>query len=218
MDATEPGSQLHRIAVEIAALAQNGLHYARDGGDRYEIARYRRLQEISAEMMSLLSGVDAAEFHREIVAQTGHATPKVDVRAALFDPDGRVLLVRERADGRWTLPGGWADALDAPTEAVTREMAEEAGLKVRVVKLAAVYDGFRRNGHPAAPFHIYKLFFIVERLDDADPIAGLDEETTGVGFFALDALPELSTRRTTADQLRRLYQHHLDPSLPADVD
>ncbi|MGH3656624.1 MAG: NUDIX domain-containing protein [Micromonosporaceae bacterium] len=228
-EATEPGRRLHRLAVEIAALAQNGLTYANKGAggrrpgpdsvaNRYEVARYRRLQEISAELMSITSGVDAAEFHYEIAAQTGHATPKVDVRGALFDPDGKVLLVRERIDNRWTLPGGWADALDSPTEAVTREFAEEAGLKVRAARLAAVYDGFRRNAHPAAPFHIYKMFFLMERLDDAVPTAGLDEETTAVDFFALDALPELSRRRTSAEQLHRLHQHHLDPALPADVD
>ncbi len=214
-ETTAAGAWLHTIAVEIAALAQNGLNY---GTDRYEIARYRRLQRISAELMELVSGESADTFHHAIEAQFGHATPKVDVRGALFDGQGRVLLVRERIDNRWTLPGGWADALDAPSEAVTREVAEEAGLKVRVARLAAVYDGFRRNGHPTAPFHIYKLMFLVERLDDAEPVAGLDEETTGVGFFALDALPELSTRRTTEEQLHRLYQHHCNPAMPADVD
>jgi ADP-ribose pyrophosphatase YjhB (NUDIX family) len=215
VEQSEQGRRLHTLAVEIAALAQNGLHY---GTDRYEIARYRRLQEISAEVMSLVSGVDSTEFLCEIVAQSGHATPKVDVRGVLFDHHGHVLLVRERRDGRWTLPGGWADALDAPSAAAVREFAEEAGLNVRVRKLAAVYDGFRRNRHPAIPFHIYKMFFMMERLDDAPPVAGLDEETTDVGFFALDGLPELSTRRTTEDQLRRLHQHHLDPGLPTDVD
>ncbi|MGH3738663.1 MAG: NUDIX hydrolase N-terminal domain-containing protein [Micromonosporaceae bacterium] len=221
-DQPEQGARLHALAVEIAALAQNGLNYAnRDTGtiaNRYEVARYRRLQQISAEMMSLASGHPAEAFHHAIEAEFGHATPKVDVRGALFDGDGRVLLVREKIDGRWTLPGGWADALDAPTEAVVREVAEEAGLKVRVTRLAAVYDGFRRNGHPTAPFHIYKLMFLLERLDDAEPVAGLDDETTGVGFFALDALPELSSRRTSEEQLHRLYQHQLNPAMPADVD
>lgn len=218
-DGGSAGAKLHALAVEIAALAQNGLNYAPGrGNDRYELARYRRLQEISAEVMGLVADAEAGPFHRAIVAETGHATPKVDVRGALFDDADRVLLVRERIDDRWTLPGGWADALDAPSEAVTREFAEEAGLKVRVARLAAVYDGFRSNGHPTAPWHIYKLFFLVARLDDADPVAGLDGETTDVSFFALDALPDLSTRRTTADQLHRLLAHHHDPALPADVD
>ncbi|MGH3739948.1 MAG: NUDIX hydrolase [Micromonosporaceae bacterium] len=214
-EAESHGERLHKIAMEIAALAQNGLNY---GTDRYEIARYRRLQEISAEVMGMISGVDDTHFHHQIAAEVGHATPKVDVRGALFDADERVLLVREKVDGRWTLPGGWADALDTPTEAITREVAEEAGLKVRVLRLAAIYDGFRSNGHPTAPFHIYKLLFLLGRLDDAEPVAGLDGETTGVGFFALDSLPELSTRRTTESQLGRLLAHHRDPTMPADVD
>ena len=213
--AEEQGKRLHEIAVEIAALAQNGLNY---GTDRYEIARYRRLQQISAEVLGMVSGDDPVHFHRQIVAEVGHATPKVDVRGAVFDDAGRVLLVQEAKDQRWTLPGGWADALDAPSEAVIREVAEEAGLATRVRKLAAVYDGYRSNGHPVAPFHIYKLLFLMERLDDAEPTAGLDEETIDVGFFALDALPVLSTYRTNEAQLHRLYAHHQDPALPADVD
>lgn len=216
---TDQAARLHAIAVEIAALAQNGLTYAHTrGDDRYELARYRRLQQLSAEVMGLVSDAEVAPLHHAIVAETGHATPKVDVRGALFDDADRILLVRERVDDKWTLPGGWADALDAPSEAVTREFAEEAGLKVGVVRLAAVHDGFRSNGHPRTPWHIYKLFFLVERLTDADPVAGLDGETTDVGFFALDDLPELSHRRTNADQLRDLLAHHRDPTLAASFD
>lgn len=229
---TDHGKRLHEIAVEIAALAQNGLNYANKGtgsldasrpgpgalGDRYEIARYRRLQEISAEVLAMVAGQEPSHFHRQIVSEIGHATPKVDVRGAIFDDDGRVLLVQEAKDRRWTLPGGWADALDAPTEAIIREVAEEAGLATRVRKLAAVHDGFRSNGHPVAPFHIYKLLFLMERLDDAGPTAGLDEETIDVGFFGLDALPVLSTFRTNEAQVHRLYAHHQDLTLPPDVD
>ena len=130
----------------------------------------------------------------------------------------RVLLVREKRDGGWTLPGGWADALDLPSAAVEREFAEEAGLTVRAARLAAVHDGFRHNGHPPGPWHIYKLLFLVERTDEAEPVAGLDGETTDVGFFDLDDLPPLSTRRTTVEQLRLLRDRHRDPTLPAAFD
>jgi len=150
----------------------------------------------------------------------GYATPHLDVRGALFDGD-RILLVREASDGKWTLPGGWADPLDRPRAAVEREFAEEAGLAVRAVRLAAVWDGMISNAHRAsgAPFHIWKLFFLCERLEPgAVPEAGRDGETTDVGFFAVDDLPELSTRRTTAEQLRQLLAHHRDPSLPPTSD
>ncbi|HEY8472247.1 MAG TPA: NUDIX hydrolase N-terminal domain-containing protein [Natronosporangium sp.] len=213
---TEPGRRLHALAIELAAMAQNGLNYATD---RYETARYRRLQAVTAELLAMLSDGDPAEFRAALAAEAGHATPKVDVRGALFDDAGRVLLVREKRDGRWTLPGGWADPLDPPARAVEREVAEEAGLTVRAVRLAAVHDGSKHNGHGASPWHIYKLFFVVERTDPAEePVAGLDEETTGVGFFAPDQLPDLSTRRTTADQLHLMWTYHADPALPTAFD
>ncbi|HZC27051.1 MAG TPA: NUDIX hydrolase N-terminal domain-containing protein, partial [Actinopolymorphaceae bacterium] len=116
--------RLHALAVELAAMSHNGLHYATD---RYDLARYRRFQAMSAEIMGMLSGGDPASFRAALAAEAGHATPKVDVRGALVE-DGRILLVQEARDGRWTLPGGWADALDTPSEAVEREFGEEAGL------------------------------------------------------------------------------------------
>lgn len=198
-------------------MAQNGLNYSQD---RYDLARARRMRELSGDLFALLSdgGVGAESFQRALEAEAGHATPKVDVRGALFDDADRVLLVREARDGGWTLPGGWADAMDTPTAACEREFLEEAGLRVRVTRLGALHDGSRRNAHGATPWHIYKLFFLVERLDDAEPTAGLDGETTGVGFFSCDELPDLSTRRTTVDQLRSLLARHHDPTLPTDLD
>ncbi|WP_020577102.1 NUDIX hydrolase [Actinopolymorpha alba] len=213
-DLTAPGPRLHALAVELAAMAQNGLTY---GTDRYDLARYHRMRAMTAEILGLVAGADAGEFQAALAAEAGHATPKVDVRGALVE-DGRVLLVREGRDGRWTLPGGWADALDAPSEAVEREFHEEAGLPVRAAKLAAVLDGSRRNGHAGSPWHTYKLFFLVERLDDAEPRAGLDGETTDVGFFDLEHLPELSTNRCTAEQLAILLAHHRDPGRHTDFD
>jgi ADP-ribose pyrophosphatase YjhB (NUDIX family) len=214
----DPSTLLHRLAIELVAMSQNGLTYATD---RYDISRYHRLREMSAEVLAMIGADDTDTFHRALLAEAGHATPKVDVRAALF-ADDTVLLVREARDGRWTLPGGWADALDAPSVAASREFAEEAGLRVRMSKLAAVHDGTRRNAHRAGgsgtPWHVYKLMFIAERLDDAEPRAGLDGETTDVAFFGLDELPELSTGRTTVEQLRLLHRHRLDPSLPTEVD
>lgn len=205
------------MAIELAAMAQNGLTYSTD---HYDVERYERMRVLSAELLALLSGGDPAEFTTALTAEAGHATPKVDVRGALFDADGRVLLVREARDGRWTLPGGWADALDTPSDAIVREVGEEAGLAVRAVRIAAVHDGSKHNGHAGSPWHIFKHFFLVERVgpDEPAPTAGLDGETTDVGFFGLAELPELSTGRCTEEQLRLLLRHHRDPTLPTDFD
>jgi ADP-ribose pyrophosphatase YjhB (NUDIX family) len=207
---------LHELAVELAAMSQNGLRYSTD---HYDVDRYTRLREISAELLSLISDAEPATVLAALAFEAGHATPKVDVRGALFDDEDRILLVREASDGRWTLPGGWADPLDQPSGATEREFAEEAGLAVKAVKLAAVHDGSRHNGHsPISPWHIYKHFFLMERLDDAPPRAGLDGETTEVAFFPVDALPELSVVRATGDQIQRMHAHHRNPALPTDFD
>lgn len=212
--ATPAAQRLHRIAVELAALAQTGLTYVQDEYDR---KRHERLRVLAAEVLATIGAADAAELTLMLDRDQGHPTPKVDVRGAVFD-GGRVLLVREASDGGWTLPGGWADPLEPPRLATEREFAEEAGMAVRATRLAAVWDGAIHNGHPAVPWHIYKLFFLCERIDSEDPVAGLDGETTDVGWFALDDLPPLSSRRVTSVQLHRLYEHSIDSSLPVDVD
>jgi 8-oxo-dGTP pyrophosphatase MutT (NUDIX family) len=218
---------LHELAIELAAMSQNGLHYATD---RYDIARYERMRQIAAEVLSMVAaaeagaGPSAEDFHRSLLDERGHATPKVDVRAALFDRNERVLLVQEARDRRWTLPGGWADALDTPAQAAAREFGEEAGIGVRITSLVALHDGTRANAHrtdaTGSPWHVYKLMFLAERLESSaeEPVAGLDGETLDVGFFDLEALPPLSTGRTTSEQLRLMLTAHRDPSRPAVFD
>ncbi len=70
----------------------------------------------------------------------------------------RLLLVKERSDGLWTLPGGWADVNKSPSEAIVREVLEESGYRVKPARLLALYD---RSLHPHEPVyfhHIYELF------------------------------------------------------------
>src|SRR4051794_22309936 len=105
-------------AKELQVIGQTGLNYAQDGYDR---ERYERLREIAAEILAEGAGLDLPAVQRLFAAETGHATPKLDVRGAVFRDD-RILLVRERVDGRWTLPGGWADPGESPAEATVREV------------------------------------------------------------------------------------------------
>lgn len=198
-------------AREIQAIAQSGLAFTKDIYDR---ERYERLRALAARMMAATSAADPAFIEHLFAGESGYATPKIDVRGAVFR-DGKILLVRERADeGRWTLPGGWADVNRSPSEAVIAEVREEAGLEVRPVKLAALYDR-RRHPHPPFPFHIYKLFFLCE-VTAGRPAPGM--ETEGVDFFSLDALPELSTGRVLAAQIARMFAHHAEKDLPTEFD
>jgi ADP-ribose pyrophosphatase YjhB (NUDIX family) len=145
-----------------------------------------------------------------------YPTPQVDVRGVVFR-DGHVLLVREVADGRWTLPGGWADLGESPSEAVVREVREESGYETRATKLLAVYNlGRFRDGKPLRR-NVYKLFLLCEPLSgEPGSIAG--SETSEARFFGQDELPELSVPRVSADQLTRMFEHGRDPGLPADFD
>ena len=196
------------VVRRLQAIAATGLHYATDPHD---VARYAELRAVAARLADPAAG---AALEPLLTSDAGHPTPKVDVRGALFR-HGRVLLVREREDGRWTLPGGWADLGDTPREAVEREVREESGWPVRAAKLFAVDDRDRRN-HPPHVHRIYKLLFLCEPL--ADEPGPPDHEVDETGFFALGDLPPLSTGRTTAAQLGRAFAHHADPSLPTEFD
>lgn len=204
-------SQTWALARRLQALAQTGLTYATSHYDR---ERYEEVAAIAAALMAARCDTPEAVFRRLFAAQDGYATPKVDVRAAVFR-EGRVLLVQEAADGLWTLPGGWADVNDSPRQAVERETREESGFIVRAVKLAALYDRAKHPHQPPFPFHIYKLFFLCELVGgSARPSA----ETLAVDFFPLEALPPLSQTRVLAEQIRRMFDHAREPALATDFD
>ena len=198
-------------AKQLAALAQDGLTFSENAYDR---ERYEQMRAIAAEMMAEGFDLEKKSVLNLLGREEGYATPKVDVRGAAFR-DGKILLVREALDGGWTLPGGWADPCQSPTEAVAREVFEESGFEVRVTKLTAVYDRSKHPHLPLVPFHIYKLFFLCEITGGA---ATESHETTGVDFFAPDNIPDLSISRTLPFQIARMFEHHRNPTLPTDFD
>jgi ADP-ribose pyrophosphatase YjhB (NUDIX family) len=197
-------------ARKVQAIAQNGLLFTHDVFDR---ERYTQLQDLASSILSAELDIPLGKAKAFWDKEDGYATPKVDVRGGIFDGD-RVLLVRERSDGGWTLPGGWVDVNDAPSEAVAREIYEESGYRARATKLAMLVDK-NRHPHPPSIHHIYKLFFLCELTGGT---ATLSSETDGVDFFPVSSLPQLSTGRTLTSQIARLYDHHLNKDLPTDFD
>ena len=197
-------------ARKVQAIAQNGLAFTHDPFDK---ERYTQLTELVASILSTELDIPVAQAKTFWAAEEGYATPKVDVRGGIFE-NGRVLLVRERSDGKWTLPRGWVDINDSPSGAVVREIFEESGYRARALKLAALIDKLR-HPHPPGIHHIYKLFFLCERTGGEPTVSS---ETDAVQFFPVQALPELSTGRVLASQIERLYQHYLHPELPTYFD
>jgi ADP-ribose pyrophosphatase YjhB (NUDIX family) len=179
------------IAQKLQALAQSGLTYSKDVFDK---ERYETLREIATEMLS--SHFDLPREALINVSETGYATPKTDVRAFILR-DGRLLMVREAADGLWSLPGGWADVGDRPSEAVRREVEEETGLQVKVTKLLGVWDR-NLHGHPPLPWHVYKLIFLCEEISGS---LAISHESLDVGFFDVNNLPPLSLSRIVPEQI-----------------
>ena len=169
--------------------------------------------QIAAEMAAHPDG-DVGSINRVFAEDTGYATPKLVGRAAVFNDDGHLLMVRETVDGRWTVPGGWIDVGESPSLAIEREVLEETGYRVEATKVVAVLDKLR-HGHPPASHHAYLMFMMCDLLGgEARPSI----ETSEVGWFPRAALPELSIARTTAGQLDRLFEHRIDPLLPTDFD
>ena len=199
------------VARELQAMSQTGLFYCKD---KYDADRYERLRVLATTMMAMGSGVTTDQIIGLFDQDVGYATPRIDVRGAAFRGE-RVLMVRERSDGRWALPGGWADVNQSAAECAVREIQEESGFGARALKLCAVWDR-RRHGHvPPHPFHVYKMFFLCEITGGK---AKPSVETSEVGFFGEDSLPDLSLGRVTAVQIRRLFEHHRKPELPTDFD
>ncbi len=199
-----------RWARELQSIAQAADAYSKDPYDR---ARFEQVRRVAAEILAHSTGETPESVLGLLRAEAGYATPKLDVRAAVFR-EGRVLLVRESSDGRWSLPGGWCDVGESAATAAAREVEEESGYEVRVTNLLGLLDK-NRHDHPPEMWHTYKAFFRAE-LVGGSPRTSL--ETAEVGWFLRDALPALSLPRNTPAQLARLFVHHDDPGLPADFD
>ncbi|MBI5080332.1 MAG: NUDIX hydrolase [Chloroflexi bacterium] len=190
-------------ARTIQAIAQNGLTFSEN---HFDHERYQKLNQLSVEILATHTGLPPAEAETRFKLQPGYATPKVDVRGACFR-DGKILLVKEKSDGRWCLPGGWADVGDVPSESAAREVSEESGFECKPRKIIGVFDA---NHHkPLFAMHAYKLIFWCDITGgDVNP----DHEIADVNFFSRESVPELSNARTSLDQIQECFAHLDDPN------
>lgn len=197
-------------AREIEAISQTGLYYSQND---YDLNRYTRLLQISAEIIATHSALDPVQIMEMYLSQKGYATPKVDVRAAVFK-DGKLLMVKESADNGWTMPGGWADVGDVPSEAAERETQEEAGFCVKSRRLVGIYDANRTG--PLDVFHAYKIIFLCDLVGG---VAATSVETSAVDFFGPDEIPaRLSGERTRPRHIADAFAVLADPNRPVAFD
>jgi ADP-ribose pyrophosphatase YjhB (NUDIX family) len=200
------------LAKRLQSIASTGAHYTRDAFDR---ERYLEIAAIANRMLARLGNVPVSRIESLLSDfSQGYATPKVDVRGALLR-ENRILLVREASDGRWSMPGGFADIGKSPRENIEKEIWEEATLRVTATALYGVRHKAKHAYEPDAR-DFYKLFFLCEPVDAGDPVPG--PETSQVRFFGRDELPELSRGRTLEADIDAAFAFHADPRAPVMFD
>lgn len=197
-------NEIVKTARRVQAIAQAGLHYAENEFDR---ERYEELRDLSAQLAAAATGTEINKIKNLFTNETGFQTPKVDIRAVVIK-DNKILLARERSDGGFAIPGGFADINYSPSEVAVKEVREETGLEVRVSRVLALIDTDRHN-FPPLEYHYYKIVLLCEltggELSDSN-------ETTEAGFYDFDSLPELSEKRNTR-QFFELIRKQLATSL-----
>jgi ADP-ribose pyrophosphatase YjhB (NUDIX family) len=198
-------------AKQLQSIAQAGLEYSQDPYDR---ERFMQIRDIGIRILSSYTGIDNEKIARLFADEKGYQTPKIDVRAAVFNDGSEILLVKETIDEKWALPGGWADIGLSIRENVIKEAKEEAGAEIRPVRLIAVQDRQKHNDEPF-PYSVYKIFV---ECDFVQSEFSANIETSECAFFNRLSLPELSTGRNTAEQIemcfeartKKIFETHFD--------
>lgn len=185
------------IAKRLQAISQAGLEF---GENKYDLERYQFIRDISVEIMHNYTDAPIEQITSLFASEKGYQTPKVDVRGVVFR-NGKLLMVKEGVDGKWTLPGGWAEVGHSPFENARKEVKEEAGLDVKPLQLIGVFDK-EKHGHPIDKYHVYKLFILCEDLG-GDIFPGM--ETLDVKWIGKEEKLELSTPRITQEQINYMF-------------
>ena len=194
-------TEILKIARRVQAIAQSGLHFAENDFDRQ---RYAELRDLSVQLAAAITDAEVNKIRDLFTNETGFQTPKVDIRSVVMK-DGKILLTRERSDGKYSLPGGFADINYSPSEVAVKEVLEETGLEVSYKRVLAIVDSDRHN-FPPLQYHYYKIVVLCDLLGGtmSDSI-----ETTDAAFFDFDNLPPLSEERNT-QQFFEIIRNQLD--------
>lgn len=185
-------------ATRLQSIAQSGLTF---GENQYDLDRYQQIRDLSVEIMHEYTDVKHEKIINLFASETGYQTPKVDIRAAVFKED-KILMVKEKIDGKWSLPGGWADVNTSVSESAVRECQEEAGAEVKPKRVIAIHHANKQNNF-VYPYTIYKIIVECELLKYCFEE---NSETLGSGFFSSDNLPELSVERNNIDQINLCFE------------
>jgi ADP-ribose pyrophosphatase YjhB (NUDIX family) len=197
-------------ATRLQSIAQAGLTF---GENQYDLDRYRQIRKLSVEIMHEYTDMSFEKIIDLFASETGYQTPKVDIRASVFKED-MILMVKEKVDGRWSLPGGWADVNSSVSESAVRECLEEAGAKVRPKRIIAIHLA-NRHCDFIYPYTIYKVIVDCELIENSFKT---NTETLEAGFFPLDSLPPLSVERNSLSQIELCFEAKKHQVFEANFD
>lgn len=189
-------------AKKLQSIAQQGLEYSKDP---YDIERFESIRSLSVEIMEDYTGLEATMIKDLFCNESGYQTPKVDIRGVIIEAN-KILLVKETIDGKWSLPGGWAEFDLSVSENVIKEVKEEAGLNIKPLRIIAVQDR-NKNNPGISPYGIYKIFVLCTSMGGNFQ---KNTETEASGYFPLDALPPLSVGRNTENQILMCFKAAAD--------
>ena len=199
--------------TELQAIAQSGLAYCKD---EFDIERYKRILEIAADLLASRSVHSYEQVLELFQSDKGYCTPKVDTRGAVFE-ERKILLVQEKSNDLWSLPGGWADVNLSPSENIIKEIREETGFNCTVSKLIGIFDKRNSNTESMKWPHVYKIFFLCE-IDVFNRIEFDKKEISNIGFFEHENIPPLSVGRVSRKQIDLCFKHFNNKELPSEFD
>jgi len=191
-----------KYAQKLQSIAQAGIEYSED---KYDIERFEEIRNIAIDILAHHTEIKTEKIRNLFANETGYQTPKIDVRAAIFQ-NNKILLIKEKLDNKWSLPGGWADVDLSLSENLIKEAQEEAGAKIKPDRLIAILDRKKHN-LPPNPYGIYKIFVLC-KLEEQNFQPNI--ETSDADFFSIDNLPELSTGRNNFSQIKMCFDAQSD--------
>jgi ADP-ribose pyrophosphatase YjhB (NUDIX family) len=196
------------IAKRLQSIAQAGIFYSED--KPFDRERYQEISDISVQILSQLTDEPIEKIGNLFTQERdGYQTPKVDIRAVVFNKSGDILMVKEKVDGCWSLPGGWADVGYTPAEVAVKEVWEETGLEVKTVRILAVIDK-RNHPHPPEGWYVYKIFILCEKIGGG--ILKNTTETSDIQYFSSENLPPLSEPRNVISQIKLMFEYRDNPA------
>jgi 8-oxo-dGTP pyrophosphatase MutT (NUDIX family) len=172
------------LLEHIRELAETGL---RDSSNIYDLGRYTQLLEIANEYAGHELELPQVETRPNLAQALGAVTPKLGGDAAIFDDEGRVLLMLRTDNQRWCMPGGLAEVGETSQESVIREAREETGLEVEILELVGVFTAFpaMRTTGPKLVIPLYLCGITGGTLRSS-------HEDLGLQFWTLEDVPAWS--------------------------